>query len=156
MLFERSRFKTPGCAIRFTAPMEGWDEELYPDRGTGLSLNRATLAAKDPRLKQLLGKDLVLTCSPNYRAVLVYAESYWDEIQRPQLEQLPNGDPECRRMQRLMLGHATPVVQSDPLIVPTTLIHFAALTGDDVLVVFDPEYAEIWGTAQLGEISSNR
>lgn len=155
MLFERSRFKTAGSALRFNALIEEWDEDLYPDRESGLRLDRAAIGARDLRADQLLRDDLVLTCSPDYRAILVFPESYWNDTLRPTLESLPNQDPESRRFQRVLLGHATPVSRDDPLIVPVTQMHFARLTGDNVLIVFDAEYAEIWSDSQLARIASN-
>lgn len=49
---------------------------------------------------------VVVTIDIAERCLLLYPLPFWEEIQA-QLEALPNVDPASRRLQRLLIGHAT-------------------------------------------------
>ncbi len=57
-------------------------------------------------LQETSDGQVVVTIDIAERCLLLYPLQYWEEIQA-QLESLPNVDPASRRLQRLLIGHAT-------------------------------------------------
>src|SRR5262245_29010906 len=62
------------------------------------------------------------------RCLLIYPTPDWDEVER-RLMQLPSLQPQARRLQRLMVGHATDLELDahGRLLLPPQLRQFAAL-----------------------------
>src|ERR1700738_4968602 len=57
------------------------------------------------RLQELCGGKWVVTVD-KYQCLLIYPLPDWEEIER-KLMRLPTLNPQARRLQRLMVGHAT-------------------------------------------------
>src|SRR5690625_961784 len=62
-------------------------------------------------LAEACGGSIVITAHTEERCLLIYPEPHWLELM-PQVEQLPNIKPKARRMQRLLLGYATPLTKA--------------------------------------------
>src|SRR5690348_9417112 len=69
------------------------------------------------------------------QCLLLYPQPDWEEIER-KLMQLPNLEPQARRLQRLMVGHATELDldAQGRLLLPPNLRDFALLKRDAVLI----------------------
>lgn len=92
---------------------------------------------------ELCGGSLVFTIDRD-SCLLIYPIPVWERLEAS-LVALPNLDPHARRLQRLLLGHATEVVM-DPqgrLLVPGPLRSYARLEHDSVLVGQGEKF-ELW------------
>jgi len=146
----KTGFWKTGCLYPVTPLKVSGSEELY--------LNRAALCRMCPLLEVLLSKGLMITASPDWRAVCIYSENRWEEL-RPQIEALPNGNPEARRIQRILLGNAAPVDEDEALMVPGTLVSHGKLShfSDSPLwlTVFNGDSAELWSEHQLLDLCTS-
>ena len=86
------------------------------------------------RLQERCGGKLVVTVDKD-QCLLVYPMPDWEEIER-KLMKLPSFDPRARRLQRLMVGHATELDldAQGRVLLPSNLREFASLTRDAVLI----------------------
>lgn len=78
---------------------------------------------------------VVITIDMDERCLLLYPLPVWEEIQA-QLESLPNVNREARRIQRLLIGHATDadLDGSGRVLVPPMLREYAELSKKLVLI----------------------
>ena len=78
---------------------------------------------------------IVITIDMEEPCLLLYPLPFWEEIQA-QLEALPNVNPAARRIQRLLIGHATDVELdgSGRVLVPPMLRDYASLSKKLVLL----------------------
>jgi MraZ protein len=78
---------------------------------------------------------IVITIDMEEPCLLLYPLPYWEEIQA-QLEALPNVNPAARRIQRLLIGHATDAELdgSGRVLVPPMLRDYASLSKKLVLL----------------------
>ncbi|MDE2294040.1 MAG: division/cell wall cluster transcriptional repressor MraZ [Gammaproteobacteria bacterium] len=117
--------------------------------------NKLTLDAKGrvvmptryrERLQEICGGRLVITVDKD-RCLLIYPLPDWESIER-KLMQLPTLHPQARRLQRLMVGHATEVELDGHgrLLLPPKLREFALLTRDAVLIGQGTRF-ELWDEA---------
>jgi MraZ protein len=99
---------------------------------------------REPLVQHCQGR-LVVTIDMDERCLLLYPLPEWEVIQG-RLERLPNVDPTARRVQRLLIGHATDVDMdgSGRLLLPAMLREFARL--DKRLVLLGQgNKLEVWG-----------
>jgi MraZ protein len=120
--------------------------------------NKLTLDAKGrmvmptryrERLQESCGGKLVVTIDK--QCLLIYPVPRWEDIER-QLMALPSLNPEARRLQRLMVGHATDLEldASGRLLLPPELREVASLTRDAMLIG-QGERFELWDQARWNE-----
>jgi MraZ protein len=120
---------------------EKMDRKIHPTMFRGA--NKLTLDAKGrlvmptryrERLQERCGGKLVVTVDKD-QCLLVYPIPDWEEIERT-LMKLPSFDPRARRLQRLMVGHATELDldAQGRVLLPPNLREFASLTRDAVLI----------------------
>jgi MraZ protein len=78
------------------------------------------------------------------RCLMLYPLDQWEFVQA-QLEDLPSADPENRRVQRLLLGHATDLELdgSGRILLPQVLREFAQLDKQVALVGMGKRF-ELW------------
>lgn len=90
---------------------------------------------------------LVVTAHTEERCLLVYPEPQWREI-LPKLEALPSMNKMSRRIQRLMIGHATPLEMDSNgrVLLPPTLREYAQLEKKLMLVGLGKKL-ELWSEA---------
>ena len=81
------------------------------------------------RLQERCGGNLVITVDKD-QCLLLYPLPDWEDIER-KLNKLPTLNPQVRRLQRLMIGHATDLELDSHgrLLLPAGLREFAGLTG---------------------------
>ena len=60
------------------------------------------------RLDEVCGGRMVVTIDTDERCLLIYPLPEWEDIQR-KIEALPSFNPAARRIQRLLIGHATDI-----------------------------------------------
>jgi MraZ protein len=95
------------------------------------------------RLQELCEGQLVLTVDRE-RCLLVYPLPEWEEIER-KLVKLPTLNPQVRRLQRLLIGHATEVELDGAgrILLPPPLREFASLDKRVTLVGQGNKF-ELW------------
>jgi len=121
--------------------------------------NKLTLDAKGrmvmptryrERLQERCGGKLVITVDKD-QCLLVYPLPDWEEIER-KLMRLPSLHPQSRRLQRLMVGHATDLELDGHgrVLLPPILREFALLTRDAMLIGQGLHF-ELWDEARWNE-----
>ena len=99
------------------------------------------------RLQERCGGKLVITVDKD-QCLLIYPLPDWEEIER-KLMGLPSFDPQARRLQRLMVGHATDMELDahGRLLLPPNLREFGLLTRDAMLIG-QGSRCELWDEAR--------
>lgn len=94
------------------------------------------------------GGRLVLTIDTEDACLLLYTYPNWNEIEQ-KLCQLPSFQPAYRRIQRLLIGHATEtdIDRHGRIHLPPLLRHYASLEKTAMLVG-QGKKIEIWGETQ--------
>jgi len=121
--------------------------------------NKLTLDAKGrmvmptryrERLLERCGGKLVITVDRD-QCLLIYPLPDWEEIER-KLMRLPTLNPQARRLQRLMVGHATDLELDGHgrVLLPPSLREYGLLTRDAVLIGQGVRY-EWWDEARWNE-----
>jgi MraZ protein len=121
--------------------------------------NKLTLDAKGrmvmptryrERLQELCGGKLVVTVDKD-QCLLIYPLPDWEEIER-KLMRLPTLNPQARRLQRLMVGHATDLELDGHgrVLLPPKLREFGLLTRDAMLIGQGTRF-ELWDEARWNE-----
>jgi MraZ protein len=96
------------------------------------------------RLNEVSEGRVVVTIDLEKKCLLLYPLPFWDEIQA-QLEALPNVDPVARRLQRMLIGHATDLELdgSGRILLPPLLRDHAELQKK-LIVLGQGKKLEIW------------
>ena len=121
--------------------------------------NKLTLDAKGrmvmptryrERLQERCGGKLVVTVDKD-QCLLIYPLPDWEEIER-KLMRLPTLNPQARRLQRLMVGHATDLELDGHgrVLLPPKLREFGLLTRDAMLIGQGTRF-ELWDEARWNE-----
>jgi len=99
-------------------------------------------------LAELCGAHLVATIDTEERCLLIYPVNEWEIIQE-KIEKLPTFNPAARRIQRLLIGHATDLELdgSGRVLLPQPLREYAGLEKESVLVG-QGKKLELWSKAQ--------
>lgn len=86
-------------------------------------------------LAELCGARLVATIDTEERCLLIYPVNEWEQIQA-KIEALPSFNPVARRIQRLLIGHATDLELdgSGRVLLPLPLREYAGLEKETVLM----------------------
>jgi MraZ protein len=119
--------------------------------------NQVTLDAKGrlamptryrERILERSNGKLVATVDRQDRCLLIYPLPEWEEIEL-KLRRLPTLNPIARRLQRLMIGHASDLEldASGRILIPPNLRDYAGLTRDAVLIGQGNRF-ELWDEAQ--------
>lgn len=87
---------------------------------------------------------LVMTIDTEERCLLIYPIVVWEEIEN-KLAQLPSFNPAARRIQRLLIGHATEVEidSHGRILLPNLLREYAGLSKKSMLVGQGKKF-ELW------------
>ena len=91
---------------------------------------------------------LVATIDTETRCLLLYPLSEWEAIEK-KIDALPSFNPAARRIQRLLIGHATDIEldSSGRLLLPQPLREYAQMDKKLVLLGQGRKF-EIWGEEQ--------
>ena len=103
------------------------------------------------RLKDCCASQLVITVDPNDHCLLIYPVSEWQEIER-KLMRLPSFNKAARRLQRLLVGHATEVDMDGQgrVLLPPPLREFAQMNKHAVLIGQGNKF-ELWDEGRWNE-----
>ena len=107
------------------------------------------------RYRQLLHESndgaLVVTIDTEEACLLVYPINEWEPIQA-KLEALPSFNPAARRIQRLIIGHATDIEldSSGRMLLPAPLREYAGLEKKMVMMGQGNKF-ELWDEAHWDE-----
>ncbi|WP_353668746.1 division/cell wall cluster transcriptional repressor MraZ [Marinomonas sp. THO17] len=95
-------------------------------------------------LSQYEEEGVVVTIDPVSRCLLLYPLSEWELIQQ-KLDKLPTFQPQARRLQRLLVGHATDleVDKAGRILLPAPLREFARL-DKKLTILGQGKKLEIW------------
>jgi MraZ protein len=96
------------------------------------------------RLKEEVAGRLIATIDTEERCLLLYPLNEWEEIEK-KLEKLPSFNKSARRIQRLIMGHAseTDMDNSGRILLPDSLRKYASLEKSCVLIGQANKF-EIW------------
>ncbi len=114
-----------------------------------ISLDAKGRMAIPTRYRELIEErcagQLVITIDTEERCLLLYPIQDWESLERD-LARLPSFNKVARRVQRLLVGHATDVEldTSGRLLVPPPLRQFASLDKKAVLIGQGRKF-ELWG-----------
>jgi MraZ protein len=122
--------------------------------------NKVTLDAKGrlamptryrERLIERSNGRLVATVDRQDRCLLIYPLPEWEEIEL-KLRRLPTLNPVARRLQRLMIGHATDLELDGAgrILIPPSLREYAGLTRTAMLIGQGNRF-ELWDEALWNE-----
>lgn len=128
---------------------------------TAISLDTKSRIAIPTRYRALLGADqaetevpqIVLTIDTDAPCLLLYPIHEWEAIER-KIAALPSFNQTARRIQRLLIGHATEVEldSNGRLLIPSVLRDYAGLQKEAMLVgqgrKFEIWAADRWQTAR--------
>ncbi len=91
---------------------------------------------------------VVVTIDTEESCLLLYPLSDWEEIEA-KIEALPSFNPAARRVQRLLIGHASEIAldNNGRILLPQLLREYAGLEKQ-VMLVGQGKKFEIWGAAQ--------
>ncbi len=103
------------------------------------------------RLREQCGGQLVVTIDVKFPCLLIYPLPEWEQIER-KLMALPTFQPQARRLQQLMVGHATDLELDGHgrLLLPAELREFAGLQRHAMLVGQGGRF-ELWDEARWME-----
>ncbi|WP_460754140.1 division/cell wall cluster transcriptional repressor MraZ [Marinomonas epiphytica] len=99
-------------------------------------------------LAQYDDEGVVVTIDPVSRCLLLYPVVEWEQIQA-KLDKLPSFQPQARRLQRLLVGHATDldVDKAGRILLPAPLREFAKLDRK-LTILGQGKKLEIWSQAE--------
>src|ERR1700728_3447185 len=102
------------------------------------------------RLQERCGGNLVVTVDKD-QCLLIYPFPDWEELER-KLMSLPSLNPQARKLQRLMVGHATDLELDGHgrVLLPTELREFAKLERHGMLIGQGNRF-ELWDEARWNE-----
>ncbi|MDD7804061.1 MAG: division/cell wall cluster transcriptional repressor MraZ [Endozoicomonas sp. (ex Botrylloides leachii)] len=94
---------------------------------------------------------LVATIDTDELCLLIYPLDEWDSIQK-KIEALPSFHPTSRRIQRLLIGHATDLDMdgSGRILIPPLLRDYAGLAKHSILLGQGKKF-ELWSEASWAE-----
>ena len=90
---------------------------------------------------------LVVTIDTQDRCLLLYSFPFWEEIER-KIDSLPSFNQTTRRIQRLLIGHATELDMdgNGRILLPSLLREYAGLEKDIMLIGQGKKF-ELWDKA---------
>lgn len=96
------------------------------------------------RYRDALGADIVITIDTEETCLLLYPSTQWQVIE-DNLQRLPSFNPAARRIQRLLIGHATDIAidSNGRALLPPLLRDYAHLDKHVVMIGQGNKF-EIW------------
>jgi len=100
-------------------------------------------------------EQLVITIDTEDKCLLLYPRAVWEEIEK-RIESLPSFNQVTRRIQRLLIGHATELEMdsSGRLLLPPLLREYASL-DKSVMLIGQGKKFEIWDKKNWTENRDN-
>jgi MraZ protein len=103
------------------------------------------------KIEEEYGSKFYITASVEVDSIHLYPLPVWEEIER-KLMRLPTLNPQVRRLQRLMVGHATDLELDSHgrVLVPPKLREYAGLTRQAMLIGQGSRF-ELWDETHWNE-----
>ncbi len=99
-------------------------------------LDRGEIESRSPELGKLLGEPVMVTASPDRRAVMIYSMQQWEHLV-PRLWQLPKDNELARRFMQIFFAYAYRLEAGEPIALSEPLARYARLDKGTVQVQFD-------------------
>lgn len=119
---------------------------------TAINLDAKGRMAIPKRYRDIIEEDgtnqVVVTIDTEQRCLLMYPYPEWEKIEA-KLAELPSFNPTTRRIQRLLMGHATELEldRNGRILLPQLLREYAAI-DKNVMLVGQGKKFEVWGETQ--------
>lgn len=115
---------------------------------SAINLDAKGRFALPTRYRERCGQHLIATIDTEENCLLLYPVEEWDVIEA-KLQKLPSFNPAARRIQRLLIGHATDLEMDENgrLLLPKILREYAKLEKKAVLVGQGTKL-ELWDETQ--------
>ncbi len=96
------------------------------------------------RLPEICQNQMIVTIDTDQPCLLIYPFPEWEQIEE-KIEDLPSFNPTTRRIQRLLIGHATEIEvdANGRMLLPTPLREYAKL-GKKVVLIGQGKKFELW------------
>ncbi len=103
------------------------------------------------RLQEESSGRVVMTIDTDERCLLLYPIQAWEVIEN-KLAELPSFNPQARRIQRLLIGHATEIEldNNGRILLPSILRDYAGLQKEAMLIGQGKKF-ELWDEAHWQE-----
>lgn len=103
------------------------------------------------RLVEICNSQLVITIDTEQPCLLIYPLNEWESIEE-KIESLPSFNPVARRIQRLLIGHATDVEvdNNGRMLLSNPLREYAQL-GKKVVLIGQGKKFELWDEVVWGQ-----
>lgn len=103
------------------------------------------------RLAEICDSQLVITIDTEQPCLLIYPLNEWESIEE-KIESLPSFNPVARRIQRLLIGHATDVEvdNNGRMLLSNPLREYAQL-GKKVVLIGQGKKFELWDEVVWGQ-----
>jgi MraZ protein len=96
------------------------------------------------RYREALGKALVVTIDTEEKCLLMYPATEWQLIE-DNLQKLPSFNPAARRIQRLLIGHATDIdLDSNARVLLPALLRDYAMIDKNLVMIGQGNKFELW------------
>lgn len=96
------------------------------------------------RYREALGSALVVTIDTEETCLLMYPAAEWQKIE-DNLQKLPSFNPAARRIQRLLIGHATDIdLDSNARVLLPALLRDYAKIDKNLVMIGQGNKFEIW------------
>ena len=103
------------------------------------------------RLVEICASQLVVTIDTDQPCLLIYPLPEWEEIEA-KIEALPSFNPTTRRIQRLLIGHATEVeVDGNGRMLLSNPLREYAQLGKKVVLIGQGKKFELWDEEVWGQ-----
>ena len=103
------------------------------------------------RLLEICQSELIVTIDTEQRCLLIYPLPEWEKIEE-KIEALPSFNATTRRIQRLLIGHATEVeVDANGRMLLSTPLREYAQLGKKVVLIGQGKKFELWDEAHWNE-----
>jgi len=104
------------------------------------------------RLQDEAGGQLILTIDTEQRCLLLYSLQEWQKIEQ-KIAELPSFQPATRRIQRLLIGHATELELDSHgrLLLPQLLREYANI-GKNLVLLGQGNKFELWDDAHWQKV----
>ncbi|MFT5503591.1 MAG: MraZ protein [Gammaproteobacteria bacterium] len=96
------------------------------------------------RLAEICNSELIVTIDPDHPCLLIYPLPDWEVIEQ-QIEALPSFNPTTRKIQRLLIGHASEVeIDGTGRLLLSPMLRDHARLGKKVVLVGQGKKFELW------------
>ncbi len=103
------------------------------------------------RLAEICASQMVVTIDTDQPCLLIYPLPEWEEIEA-KIEALPSFNPTTRRIQRLLIGHATEVeVDGNGRMLLSNPLREYAQLGKKVVLIGQGKKFELWDEVVWGQ-----